>query len=250
MTFNQAAALLPGTGSDEVFVTDVFGVPLAETGVRLIPIRPVPGEELAGQCLAALDRAAADGPILAGGISLGAHLAVEWALANPGSCVGLLLAMPGWSGPVAGPPPTQPPPAALAARASAESVDALGVDEALSRATQGVPEWLAAELNRAWRRAGPRLSDALRVAAGRPAPALAELGRLGIPVGVAGCTDDPVHPVSVARSWAAALPTAGLRLISLAELGADRRSLGRATVQAWQEASQIHPSVDRPAGKV
>lgn len=234
MTFPPTAVLVPGTGSDEVFVTEVFARPLAEIGVRLIAVRPAPGPALAVSCLAALTEAAADGPVLAGGISLGAHLAAEWALANPALCAGLLVAMPGWHGPVAGPAPA---PAALAAAASADSVAAVGLDAALAAATAGVPDWLARELDRAWRRAGDHgLAGALRVAATRPAPELADLGRITVPVGVASCADDPVHPAEVAKAWATALPHAALRLINFADLGADRESLGRATIAAWQDA--------------
>ena len=232
MRFADTMVLLAGTGSDEVFVTEVFAGPAAEHGLALRAVRPVPGPGLAEEYLAALDKAAAEhGPIVAGGISLGAHLAVEWALREPGSCAGLVLAMPGWHGPV------DAAPAALAARLSADRVDDVGVESALEQATAGVPGWLAAELNRAWRRAGDGLADALRVAATRPAPELAELRRIGVPAGVAGCADDPVHPIAVARAWAAALPRAGLASITFAELGADRANLGRAALTAFRSAA-------------
>ncbi|HKN97867.1 MAG TPA: alpha/beta hydrolase, partial [Pseudonocardiaceae bacterium] len=68
----RTAVVLPGTGSDEVFVEAVFGAPLAAAGLRLVAPEPCHGAELADRHLAALD-AAADryGPIVAGGISLG-----------------------------------------------------------------------------------------------------------------------------------------------------------------------------------
>jgi pimeloyl-ACP methyl ester carboxylesterase len=231
----DTAVLLPGTGSDEVFVREVFTGPVARLGLRLVAPEPVPGTRLAAVHLAALDRAAEAGPIVAGGISLGAHLAAEWALANPGRCAGLLLALPAWHGDPDGAP------AALAARASAESVDALGVDAALAAAVAGVPPWLAAELDRAWRRAGDRLADSLRAVVDRPAPTLAELAGLGVPAGIAACADDPVHPVAAARAWVGALPRSALRTLTFAEFGADRASLGRAAVGALLDA------LDRPA---
>ncbi|HWC81597.1 MAG TPA: alpha/beta hydrolase [Pseudonocardiaceae bacterium] len=226
--------LLPGTGSDEVFVTEAFATPAAEFGWRPVAVPPVPGPALAEEFLAALDRAAEAGPIVVGGISLGAHLAVEWALRRPERCAGLVAALPGWHGPVDDPAGTAP--AAVAARYSAARVDALGVDAALAGAVDGVPGWLAAELNRAWRRAGAGLAAALRVAATRPAPALAELARLSVPAGVAACADDPVHPAEVAKDWAAALPNAELRTITFAEFGADRAALGRAALEAFHTA--------------
>ena len=226
----ETAVILPGTASDEVFVASVFAGPLAAVGLDLLAVRPRPGKDLVSDHLAALDAASADGPVVVGGISLGAHLAAEWALAHPDRCTGVLLAMPAWHG------PGGDAPAALAARASADAVDALGVDATLAAAD--VAPWLAAELGRAWRRHGTGLAPSLRAAAEHPAPTRAELARLRIPAGVAACADDPVHPVAVARSWAAALPCSSLGTTTLTALGADRESLGRATVLAWVGAKQ------------
>ncbi len=226
----ETAVILPGTASDEVFVSSVFAGPLAAVGIDLLAVRPVPGKELVREHLAALDKAAIAGPIVVGGISLGAHLAAEWALIHPEKCAGVLLAMPAWHG------PGEQAPAAVAARTGADTVDALGVDATLASVTEGVAPWLADELRRAWRRHGDGLAPSLRAAADHPAPTRAELTRLRIPTGVAACTDDPVHPLAVARSWAAALPYASLGTTTLTALGADRESLGRATVLAWLRA--------------
>lgn len=223
----ETAVLLPGTGSDEVFVTAVFAGPLKAAGMRLVAPRPCPGPELAEHQLAALDETAGrDGPIVVGGISLGAHVAAEWAATRPGRCAGLLLAMPGWCGPAG------EAPGSVTARISADAVDADGVDAALAMATKDVPAWLAAELDRAWRRAGAGLAESLRVAVRRPAPTPGLLGRITAPAGVTGCVDDPVHPFEVARRWAAALPNAGLRSVTFAELGEDPSVLGRRTLAA------------------
>ncbi|WP_249467483.1 alpha/beta fold hydrolase [Amycolatopsis thermalba] len=225
-----AAVLLPGTGSDEVFVRSVFAGPLAAFGMRTVAPPPPRGAAVTAGLLTSLDEAAADGPVLAGGVSLGAHLAAEWAVRNPGKCAGLLLAMPAWCG-----HPGEAP-ASLAARASADLVDAHGLDEALRLATAGVAPWLGAELTRAWRRHGDGLAASLRVAAAHPAPTLEALAELDIPVGIAACTDDPVHPAAVAHAWAKALPRAVVRETTLAALGADRESLGRAALLAWLQA--------------
>jgi pimeloyl-ACP methyl ester carboxylesterase len=226
----ETAVILPGTGSDEVFVTSVFAAPLAAVGLDLLAVPPRPGKDLASDHLSALDAAAERGPILVGGISLGAHLAAEWALANPDRCTGVLLAMPAWHGPGCDAP------AAVAARAGADTVDARGIEATLASATTGVAPWLAEELRRAWRRHGEALAPSLRAAADHPAPTTAELALMRVPAGVAGCQDDPVHPLAVARSWVAALPVATLGTTTLTALGADRESLGRATVLAWLRA--------------
>jgi pimeloyl-ACP methyl ester carboxylesterase len=226
----EVAVLLPGTGSDERFVRSVFEVPLAAVCVRAVTPRPVPGPTLAESYLAALDEAAADGPVVAGGVSFGAHLAAEWALANPGRCAGLVLALPGWHG------PPGDAPGAVSARLAADLVRTRGVDGALATATEGVADWLEAELTRSWRGYGEGLADSLAAAAARPAPTPAELARLDVPVGIASCVDDPVHPVQVAEEWLAALPRATMCTTRLDVLGADPEALGRAAVLAWLRA--------------
>ena len=225
--------LLPGTGSDEVFVRAVFAGPLRALGVPLIAPPPPPGAALAEGYLTVLDELAREhGRLLVGGISFGAHLAAEWAVRNPGRCGGLLAALPAWNG--------DPglAPASLAATLSADLVAASGVDAALAQ-TAGSPEWLRAELDRAWRRHGDGLAASLRAAAGRPSPTLAELAALAVPAGIGTCTDDPVHPTKVASEWAAALPRAAVAETTLAALGADRESLGRATVLAFLRARSL-----------
>lgn len=227
---NPVAVLLPGTGSDDVFVRSVFERPLTAIGITLHAPAPTSGRTLAEEYLRELDRAARNGPVLVGGISLGAHLATEWALRDPRRCAGLLLALPGWSG------RTGEAPAALAARASADAVSRYGMRAALDAATEGVPDWLADELRRAWRGYADGLADSLRIAACRAAPELAELRRLAVPAGIAGCVDDPVHPVAVAERWAHALPNAALCTTSLAAMNDDLETLGRASVLAWLRA--------------
>ncbi|MGC7098908.1 alpha/beta fold hydrolase [Amycolatopsis lurida] len=228
------AVLLPGTGSDEVFVRAAFAGPLREAGIALTaPAPPPEGTALIEGYLAAFEATAAvvEGKLLVGGVSLGAHLAAEWALRHPERCSGLLLALPAWNGVPDGAP------ASVAARISADMVERDGLAGALRIATDGVAPWLAAELNRAWPRHGAGLAAGLRAAGAHPAPTLDALAQLRVPVGIAACADDPVHPVTVAHAWAAALPRARVRETTLAALGEDRSALGRAAVEAWQQAS-------------
>ncbi|WP_020671874.1 hypothetical protein [Amycolatopsis nigrescens] len=228
------AVLMPGTGSDDVFVQAVFAGPLGAVGIEPRTPPPPPGSLLADGYLAALDRiaAGAGAPILAGGISFGAHLAAEWAVRNPDRCAGLLLALPAWNGSPGSAP------ASMAAKVSADLVGREGVDAALAISTAGVAPWLADELGRAWRRHGEELADGLRVAAGHPAPTLDALAGLDVPAGLAACVDDPVHPAAVAHEWAAALPRAAVVETSLEALGRDRESLGRAAVLGWLRAAR------------
>ena len=220
------AVLLPGAGSDDEFVRAVFEGPLRSLGVPLI----TPGPGLPGEHVSALSEAAAAGPVLAGGISLGAHLAAEWTVRNPNRCLGLLLAMPAWTG------RSGDHPAAVAARLGAASVREVGLPEALDRACAGVDPWLAAELRRSWNRHGAALPELLDAAAAPPPPTLADLSTITVATGVVACVDDPLHPLPVAMEWHRALPNSALGVTTLSALGADRESLGRATLLAYLRA--------------
>lgn len=229
------AAVLPGTGSDEVFARAVFAPALTDSGIDVTAPRPRAGAALVGTSLAALDAvaAAAGEPILVGGVSLGAQLAAEWALRNAPRCAGVLAVLPAWAG------SPGDAPGAVAARASADLIDREGVERALSLSTDGVPPWLAAELTRSWRRHGDGLAAGLRAAAAHPAPDLDMLAVCAAPVGISACTDDPVHPVGLARAWAESSPRARLREMPLAAFGADPASAGRAAFAAWSEAARM-----------
>jgi pimeloyl-ACP methyl ester carboxylesterase len=225
----RTAIMLPGTGSDDVFVRSVFEVPLAAAGVSLVAPAPVPGASLAVSALSALS--SSSGSVLVGGISFGAHLAAEWAVANPSRCAGLVLALPAWHG-LPGSAP-----AALSAVHSAARVRAVGFAGALAESS--LPSWLSGELSRAWSGYGDGLAESLELAASRPAPSLADLSGLSVPVGIAACVDDPIHPASVASEWADALPCARVGTTRLSIMGADPEALGRAAVLAWLRAAGL-----------
>jgi pimeloyl-ACP methyl ester carboxylesterase len=221
--------LLPGTGSDEDYVYRAFSGPLDDAGATLVAPPPHPGGLIAGY-LADLDNAAADAPIAVGGVSIGAAVATMWALANPGRAVAVLAALPAWTGSPDGAA------AAMAARHSALALrrDGLAATTAQMRATS--PRWLADELTRSWAALWPALPDAMEEAADYVAPALGELERLAIPMGIAAAVDDPVHPLAVAVEWAAAAPRAALHTVTLAQMGADPSALGAACLAALDEA--------------
>lgn len=229
------AVILPGSGSDDRFVRSVFEFPLAAFGITLVTPVPRPGAGVVDGYRAALDAAAAaPGALLVGGVSLGAHVATAWAARHRnelgGRLRGVLAALPAWTGSAGDAP------AALAARATADLVRAGGVAAALAQARAGAPTWLATELARAWTRYGDGLAAALDATAVEPAPTGAQLATLDVPVGIAALTDDPVHPVAVARRWCAALPRAALVTSTLAGFGADPESVGRAALLAWLRA--------------
>lgn len=230
----NSAVILPGAGSDDRFVRMTFAGPLAAVGIGLVTPAPRPGAGVVAGYRQALDAAldAVAGPLLVGGISLGAQVAARWSAGvADGRLAGLLLALPAWTG------RPDAAPAALAARLTADRVRSAGVDGALAEAARGTPTWLAAELRRAWPRYGDGLAASLVAAAEEPGPEVAELAALSVPAGVAALVDDPVHPLAVAQRWHDLLPRSALVTARSAAFGGDPEVLGRATVLAWLRAT-------------
>ncbi|MDF0531305.1 alpha/beta hydrolase [Tsukamurella sp. 8F] len=220
------AVLLPGSGSDGDFVRRAYA-PLTALCARVLAVdaRP-PSVEAAYR--SALDDAAALGPVVVCGVSLGSVIGSRWAAERCGAGVaGLVLALPPWTGPTA--PDT---PAALAARVTADTVDAVGPVEATARMRSSSPGWLARELSRSWAAHGAFLSPALREAAACPGPTGVELARVHTPTVVIGARGDAVHPAAVADEWASAIPAATALTVELAELGGDPAVLGRVAAKA------------------
>ncbi|OBI83629.1 serine aminopeptidase domain-containing protein [Mycobacterium sp. E740] len=223
------AVLLPGTGSDDDFVARAFSHALRDHGAALINPAPQPHRLLDGY-RDALDDAAATGPVVVGGVSIGAAVAVAWALAHPDRTVAVLAALPAWTG------SPQSAPAAAAARHSAQALrrDGLAATTAAMRASS--PQWLADELARSWRGQWPALPDAMDAAASYVAPTRAELQRLAVPLGVAAATDDRVHPFEIATEWVSAAPRAALRTFTLDQMGVDAAVVGIECVAALLSA--------------
>lgn len=218
--------LLPGTGSDDNFVHRAFSSALREHGAELITPAPQPHRLIDGYRDTLDDAAAEIGPIAVGGVSIGAAVAVSWALAHPGRTVGVLAALPAWTG------SPQWAPAAAAARQSAEALRRDGLLAATAAMRASSPRWLADELTRSWQGQWPALPDAMEEAARYVAPTRPELEQLAVPLGVAAATDDPVHPVAVATEWVSAAPRAALRTFTLDEMGADPSVVGAACLEA------------------
>ncbi len=139
----MTAVLLPGTGSDDDYIRRAFGGALLEAGAAVVAPRPMPGGLIAGY-LEALEAAAQQGPIMVGGVSLGAAVATNWALSHPDQCIAVLAALPAWTGESDGAP------AAQAARYSAQQLREIGLDAAVAGMRAGSPAWLADELTRSW----------------------------------------------------------------------------------------------------
>ncbi len=224
--------LLPGTGSDEDFVYRAFAPALHDAGAVVVTPAPQPHRLIEGyrDVLDNIARGAAGQPIAVGGVSIGAAVATEWALAHAGSVIAVLAALPAWTG------EPDAAPAATAARHSAQLLRRDGLISATAQMQASSPKWLADELARSWLPQWPHLPDAMDEAAHYVAPTSGELEGLNVPLGVVAAADDPVHPVEVGIEWVSAAPTSSLRTVSLDEIGADPSVLGRQCLAALLEA--------------
>lgn len=225
------AVLLPGTGSDDDYVYRVFSRPLRDAGANLVAPVPQPHQLIEGY-LAALNEAAGRGPIVVGGVSIGAAVAAAWALEHPGQTVAVLAALPAWTG------PADTAPAAQAAHYTASELRRDGLAATVAKMRASSPPWLADELSRSWTGQWPHLPDALEAAARYPAPQRIELQRLAAPLGVAAASDDAIHPLAVGAEWAAAAPRGALCTVTLEQLGADPTVLGTACLSALAAATR------------
>jgi len=217
--------LLPGTGSDDDYLRRVFAGPLEQEGAVLAAVPPRADDLIRGY-LQGLDEAALAGPIIVGGVSIGAVVAVRWALDHPDRVVAVLAVLPPWTG------TPDSAPAALSARHTAAQLRRDGLAAATAAMRSSSPPWLADELTRSWRRQWPDLPDAMDEAAAYPGPSTAELRRLAAPMGVVAATDDLIHPMGVAGEWVASAPRAALRTVTLEQFGPDPAVLGAAGVAA------------------
>lgn len=222
--------LLPGTGSDDDYVYRAFSGPLHASGATLVAPPPRPDRLVHGY-LSALDDAAATGPIGVGGVSIGAAVALAWALAHPDRTVAVLAALPPWTGAPGAAP------AAHAARHTAAQLRCNGLAATTTQMRASSPRWLADELTRSWRIQWPALPDAMEEAAAYAAPRRAQLQRLAAPLGVVAAVDDLLHPLQVGVEWCRAAPHAALHTVTLDQIGADPAVLGAACLAALTEVS-------------
>lgn len=224
----RVAVLAHGSGSTGDFVTRALRGPLGAAGWSIDAIEDRSGsvtkvEEAVAAAVRSLH------PGLVAGVSLGAHAVARWAAHHPEASSileGLVLLLPAWTG--------APGCVAALSSAAADHVERSGVSETLGSLKDG--SWVSEELERAWPSYGEALVPALRATAASPGPTLDELSRIRIPVGVVAFTDDPFHPVEIARAWSAALPRAGLVELARDAPALDREVLGRAALAAWDTA--------------
>jgi pimeloyl-ACP methyl ester carboxylesterase len=223
--------LLPGTGSDANYLERAFSPALHCAGADVRAHDPQPGRLIAGY-LAALDEAAREGPIAVGGVSIGAAVALRWAVTRPDRCLAILAALPAWTGSPGNAL------AAISARHTAELLRRDGLPATTSAMRASSPAWLADELTRSWLSQWPDLPVAMEQAAAFVAPTRTELHHIRAPMSVVAAIDDPIHPLEVAIEWVSAAPHAALRTVTLAELGPDPTLLGTLSLAALSDAGQ------------
>ncbi|MEU5840507.1 alpha/beta hydrolase [Rhodococcus sp. NPDC047139] len=229
---SRTAVLLPGTGSDACFAEKAFGAELRRRGITPIAVDPDP-RGVVSSYLTALEAAAEDTPILVGGVSIGAAVALRWAFDNPSRVLGVLAALPAWTG------DPREAPAAASARWTASELRAHGLATVTAAMTASSPAWLARELTRSWHAQWPDLPSALDEAARYRALDVDELRAVRTPVGIAAAVDDAVHPLAVAQQWAHELPRAKLVTIGLDRIGEDPGVLGRACLTALEQVAPV-----------
>lgn len=225
--------LLPGTGSDDDYLTRALAGPLERAGAVVLTVAPQPERLVAGY-LDALDdalnrvreRAGDDGRIAVGGVSLGAALAARWACEHPGQTAAVVAVLPPWTG------APDDAPAAASARHTAATLRRDGLEATAAAMRSSSPRWLADELERSWRRQWPALPDAMEEAAAYVAPEAGDLRALDVPLAVVAASDDAIHPAQVAEDWASWAPRAALRTVRLKEFGPHPEVLGQACVDA------------------
>ena len=227
-----ALVVMPGTGSDDDYARRAFGVAAELLGVELIT--PTPSADLIDGYLRDMDAAVREhGAILVGGVSIGAVAALRWALQqqsahrSPGTCSGVLAALPPWSGEPTGAV------AAASARLTADAVDRDGLDATIAAMVSTSPDWLGVELSRSWRAQADHLVEQLRAAADCVAPTPADISKLAVPLAITASIDDPLHPWEVAQEWASAAGCAAVVGVELSRWGTDPAVLGTSCARTW-----------------
>ena len=163
------------------------------------------------------------GPRLVCGISLGAHAAIlshsrgerRRLRSDPAAePEGYVVALPAWIG--------APDAVAEATAQTGLRIAADGVESTLALIESHTPEdrrWLITTLRHDWAQYSRRQLAASLITASRTrAPDRADLESIPVPTLVIAATRDPLHPLTVARSWSSALRAASLAEIDFPEI--------------------------------
>ncbi len=155
-----------------------------------------------------------------GGISMGAAIAARLAALRPGRLRALILVRPAWF--------DRPAPANLSSIAEVAAMLARGQTGADFAATPTHARLAAtapdniASLTGFFARAALDLTARLlaAIAADGPGVSRDDIAAIHLPTLVCGCAEDEIHPLPMARDWAATIP--GARFVELPPKGRDK----------------------------
>lgn len=163
-------------------------------------------------------------PVIVGGISMGAAIAMRLAAIRPDLVSGLVIARPAWTTQPS--PPNMKPNLEVGERlmkpAAPGDLESFLASETARRLAGEAPDNLAS-LKGFFERTPREVTAALltRISRDGPGVGAAQLASLRIPVLVIGHGEDAVHPMAHARWLAAAIPGAKLRGITPKTRGKD-----------------------------
>ncbi|TPK76168.1 alpha/beta hydrolase [Mesorhizobium sp. B2-4-15] len=186
--------------------------------------RPFSIAMFADDVLAAADAAGLD-RFVAGGISMGAAIALRLAARQPDRVLGLVLVRPAWVFDAA--PPNMRPYVEVAELIRSRPLDkareAFASSETAARFRSGAPDNLASLLGFFARENAAVFAEVMQaIANGGPGVARAEATGLAIPTLVIGSGIDLVHPLAVARELAGTIPDAAFAEVTPKATDKDR----------------------------
>lgn len=237
-----AVVVAHGAGSSARFVAAAFARPVVEAGRRLVTY-DLRGHGDSSRCpdvtdhhldvqvadLAAVIASAAEVAAV-GGVSLGGHAALRWAVRDGGSTP-VVACLPAWLGAAA---PGHGPHAAVA-----DEVRRVGIAEVIERlrGERDLPRWLRDTLVADYVRHDPdSLTAALLALDGGQAPELVEVSRLRAQLGLVAWREDPGHPFEVAEALATTARRTALVELSILELDDRLDRMGAAALRALASA--------------
>jgi pimeloyl-ACP methyl ester carboxylesterase len=159
------------------------------------------------------------GPVVLGGISMGAAISLRLAVMRPDLVRGLWLVRPAW---LTGDGPANMAPNAEVGRAiAAKDKDGFAAGATAKRLALEAPDNLASLMG-FFDRQPLEVTSALLtlIASDGPGVTVAQVAALRVPTLVCGCADDAIHPLTLARELAAMIP--GARFVEVPPKGRDK----------------------------
>lgn len=159
------------------------------------------------------------GPVVLGGISMGAAISLRLAVTRPELVRGLCLVRPAWG--TDDEPPNMAPNAEVGRAIAAGDKAGFVAGATAERLASEAPDNLASLLT-FFDREPLAVTSALltRISADGPGVTMADVAALEVPTLVCGSAEDAIHPLSLARDLAALIP--GARFVEIPPKGRDK----------------------------